>query len=115
MTTENQTTAEQDGVCHGIATACVSAIRDAANNASPERFIRLAVQQAEQSGGFSTERVAGILHATLRGINASSVEIQGAVCKGCAAWEEVEGQMCCCNAVYWRDGIPDNPECYFTE
>lgn len=78
MTTENQATAEQDGICHGIAAACVTAIREAANNASPEQFIRLATAQVEQADEFSTERVAACLHTTLKAISAISSELQGA-------------------------------------
>lgn len=81
MITQNQATAEQDGIILEIAQACVTAIREAANNASPERFISLAVQQVEQSGEFSTERITACLHTTLRALIATSTEFQGQVCQ----------------------------------
>lgn len=77
MTTPNQTTAEQDGIIHGIASACVAAIREAADSASPEQFIRLATAQVEQAGEFSAERVAACLHTTLKALHTTSAELRG--------------------------------------
>lgn len=113
MTTQNQTTAEQDGIIHGIASACVSAIRDAANNASPERFIQLAVDQVAQSGLVVTnERIASFLHANLKALMTTTTHFQGQACAGCESWQMDTGDMICCNAVHWHNGIPDNPECH---
>lgn len=81
MITQSQATAEQDGIVFEIAQACVTAIREAADNASPERFISLAVQQVERGGEFSNERITAYLHTTLRALIATSTEFQGQVCQ----------------------------------
>ena len=113
MNHQNPTPPEQDGIVFGYAKACTEAARELADNASPERFIQLAVDQVAQSGLVVTnELVASFLHANLKALIATTTHFQGQACAGCESWQEDGGEMTCCNAVTWHNGIPDNPECH---
>ena len=76
---------EKDGLIHGIAKACVQAMHEAADSATPERFIRLAARQVFDSGELTDERVAAHLHTTLKALLKTSAELRQAEHAGCVS------------------------------
>ena len=67
-----------DGVVQGIAAACVQAMREAADNATADRFIRLAAHQVSGTGEPTAERVTSHLHTTLKALLSTSAELRWA-------------------------------------
>ena len=112
MNPQNQTPPEQDGIVFCYAKACTEAARELADNASPERFIQLAIEQVAQSGVVTNERISSFLHTYLKALMEPTGHFQGQACAGCESWQEDGGEMICCNAVTWHNGIPDDPHCH---
>ena len=65
------------GICHGIAQSCMSALKEASDTATTERFISLATRQIEESGQPVTpERAAAHLHHTLQALIATTEQLK---------------------------------------
>lgn len=64
---------ETDGIIHGLATACVNVLTEAAAIATPERFIHLAAHQVTTAGQEATaERVGAHLYSTLQALDTTT-------------------------------------------
>ncbi|MFT3847903.1 MAG: hypothetical protein QM739_04275 [Propionivibrio sp.] len=80
---DEQAKLEQDGIVFGLAQATVQALREIADTATPERFIKIVVKQLTDAGEVPTaERVAAHLHTTLGAIKAGALELQWAESAG---------------------------------
>jgi hypothetical protein len=83
MTTCNTTPAdlEQDGIVYGMAQACVDALREAADAATAQRFVRVVAQQVAQAHGptaVTPENVAAHLNTNLSGLVAAVAQLHQA-------------------------------------
>ncbi len=77
MTTTNPTAADADGIAYGLASACVTTLREIIARATPEAVLAAAEAQALEAGTDTPEAVRDALHAclvALEGIRQAIVE-----------------------------------------